>query len=226
MTRRWTARTTMNGRLQSQKGYIFVSALVIVVLMGISMAVLTKSWTYQVNRMKEEELLFRGQQYARAIRSYYQTHRRYPFKLEELMDVRPRMMRRLYEDPMTESGEWGLVYLDDIQSGRSAKPRATTPPALRVVGVDGSPVDAEPEETGPVNLEGDEQDTAEESDAGTGKVGQIVGVYSRSRKTAFRDFQKGKVYADWKFLGIMDASDTLKRMGMGSYNPALAKEAQ
>ncbi len=203
---------------------MFVSALIVVVLMGIGMAVLTKSWTYRVHRMKENELLFRGQQYSRAIRSYYQTHRRYPFKLEELMQVKPRVLRKLYEDPMTEGGSWGLVYLDDLQSGRTTKPSTQGMPALRVVGVDGNPVAPVEPPVVPENLA--EAPTEAEEDSGTTRVGQIVGVYSRSRRTAFRSFQKGKVYADWKFLGIMDSSESLKRMRMGSYNPALAKEAK
>lgn len=224
VSRHWTVPTTMNGNVGREKGYMFVSAMVVVVLMGISMAVLTKSWTYRVHRMKENELLFRGQQYSRAIRLYYQTHRRYPFKLEELMQVKPRVLRELYADPMTDDGSWGLVYLDDLQSGRTNKPATPGMPALRVVGVDGSPVAPVDPPVVPENLT-DAQPEAEE-DTGTTRVGQIVGVYSRSRRTAFRSFQKGKVYADWKFLGIINSSDTLKRMKMGSYNPALAKEAK
>ena len=224
--RRWMAHTTMNGNGRTEKGYMFASVMVMVVLLGISMGMLAKSWTYQVHRMKENELLFRGNQYARAIRSYYQTHRRYPYKLEELMQVRPRVLRKLYEDPMTSGGEWGMVYLDDIHSGVAAKPQAELPAALRVVGVDGAPIEPAPVEPEPsVSESGLETENDVETEP-SAKVGQIVGVYSRSRQSAFRNFQKGKVYADWKFLGIMDASDSLKRMGMGSYNPALAKEAQ
>ena len=224
--RHWTVRTTMNGNRTHEKGYMFVSVMVMVVLLGISMGLLAKSWTYRVHRMKENELLFRGNQYARAIRSYYQTNRRYPYKLEELMQVKPRVLRKLYEEPMTSSGEWGLVYLDDIHSGVGAKPRVEAPPALRVVGVDGSPVEQDTGELEPSMVETEADTGAETETTATTKIGQIVGVYSRSRQSAFRNFQKGKVYADWKFLGIMDASDSLKRMGMGSYNPALAKEAQ
>lgn len=219
---------TVNGK-RKQSGYIFITVMVMVVILSISMGALTQSWTYRVQRMKENELLFRGRQYARAIRSFYQIHKRYPFKLEELEQTKPRLIRKLWKDPMVENGEWRLIYLDDIRSGRDQQKKLPTP-GLRVVGVDGEAVEQPPEEVGEPDGEGAEADSgitfSEGFGESPGRVGQIVGVASRSRKTAFVSYQKGKVYADWRFLGIMDMSDSLRRLGNRSYNPVSSKEAR
>jgi len=158
----------MSGDPLYQKGYMFITVLVVVVILSISMGVLMKSWSYRTKRMKENELLFRGKQYARAIQQYYQTHRRYPYTLEELSRTKPRMIRQLWKDPMTKNGEWGLVYLSDVQSGKLVAEKARKLlPTLRVEGRDEPP--SEP------NLSS--MNTEEHSRK---LKGQIVGVYSRS----------------------------------------------
>lgn len=69
-------------------------------------------------RQKEAWLLYTGKQYQQAIRAYYLsspgTVKRYPDSLNDLLlDKRwlttRRYLRRLYPDPMTTDGEWGLI---------------------------------------------------------------------------------------------------------------------
>jgi len=197
----------MSGDPLYQKGYMFITVLVVVVILSISMGVVMKSWSYRTKRMKENELLFRGKQYARAIQQYYQTHRRYPYTLEELSRTKPRMIRQLWKDPMTKNGEWGLVYLSDVQSGKLVAEKARKLlPTLRVEGRDEPP--SEP------NLSS--MNTEEHSRK---LKGQIVGVYSRSKDTPFLNHQKGKMYSDWKFMGIINRGNGLRRLRMGTYNP-------
>ncbi|MES2948831.1 MAG: hypothetical protein V4858_09865 [Pseudomonadota bacterium] len=73
----------------------------------------------QAQREKEEQLLFVGDQFRRAIVSYYNTvpsgsARALPTNLEDLISD-PRFptpiqhLRKVYKDPMTGSTEWGLV---------------------------------------------------------------------------------------------------------------------
>ncbi|NOZ13385.1 MAG: hypothetical protein GXO69_07020 [Acidobacteria bacterium] len=158
--------------------------------------------------MKENELLFRGEQYARAIQHYYQIHLRYPYKLKELVDSKPRMIRKLYKDPMTKSGKWGLIYLSDVQSGRLAAEKARKLlPTLRVVGRD---EDILPQP---------EQQVGETAEQNRKIRGQIVGVYSKSKDIPFLNYQKGKMYSDWKFLGIINRGRGFRKLRMGTYTP-------
>ncbi len=204
----WTVRHTMSGDKNGRKGYMFITVLVAVVILSISMAVLLRSWSYRTKRMKENELLFRGKQYARAIQHYYQVHLRYPYKLEELVDSKPRIIRKLYRDPMTKNGEWGLIYLSDVQSGRLAAEKARKLlPTLRVVGRD-EDFPPQPEQNPSVAVE-----------QGRKIRGQIVGVYSKSKDIPFLNYQKGKMYSDWKFLGIINRGRGFRKLRMGTYAP-------
>ncbi len=196
----------MSGERIRQRGYMFITVLVVVVVLSISMAVLLKSWSYRTRRMKESELLFRGKQYARAIQQYYQIHRRYPYTLEELARAKPRLIRQLWKDPMTRSGEWGLVFLSDVQSGKLAAEKARKLlPTLRVVGRDEPP----PQAVLPTDTEEYSRKTK----------GQIVGVYSRSKDIPFLNYQKGKMYSDWKFMGIINRGNGFRKLRMGTYTP-------
>lgn len=185
---------------------MFITVLVVVVILSISMSVLLKSWSYRTKRMKENELLFRGKQYARAIQKYYQIHRRYPYTLEELSRTKPRLIRQLWKDPMTKNGEWGLVYLSDVQSGKLVAEKARKLlPTLRVAGRD----EISPQPESPVEMEEHSRKLK----------GQVVGVYSRSKDIPFLNYQKGKMYSDWKFMGIINRGNGLRKLRMGTYNP-------
>jgi type II secretory pathway pseudopilin PulG len=66
-------------------------------------------------RERETELLYAGNQYRRAIERYYLSGlAQYPRSLEDLLkDPRKpnteRYLRKLYPDPLTAKGEWGIM---------------------------------------------------------------------------------------------------------------------
>lgn len=54
-------------RATSEGGYAMAALLVSIAVMGILMSALIPVWTTAVQREREAELVFRGEQYARAI---------------------------------------------------------------------------------------------------------------------------------------------------------------
>ncbi|MBI2820044.1 MAG: hypothetical protein HYX73_08700, partial [Acidobacteria bacterium] len=69
-------------------------------------------YVFEGQRFKEEELIFRGEEYQRGIQLFVRKFGRYPTSLEELEDTSQiRFIRKLYPDPMTEEGEWRLVHI-------------------------------------------------------------------------------------------------------------------
>ena len=110
----------MKFRRLDSGGYAYLMVLAAVCVLAIlaqAVAVLT---SYQVKRDREQELLFRGQAYRRAIQSYYLssppwTLALFPRNLQDLVkDNRyslKRHLRSLYPEPF--SGEWGLVKSSD-----------------------------------------------------------------------------------------------------------------
>ena len=105
---------------QEPKGYTLLVLLFAVSLISIGLLVAVPVWQTQIQREKEEELIFRGKQYIEAIRLYQlKTPGKFPETLEELVDE--KCIRRLYRDPMTQHGEWNIII--PYQQGAPIGPR-------------------------------------------------------------------------------------------------------
>ena len=91
--------------------------LAFVVIMGLLMLKAQPYAKADVTRDREAELIFRGEAIARAIKLFQLRTGRFPYNLEELMSVRPRILRKVYKDPMTEDGEWRKIFA--VQPGPS-----------------------------------------------------------------------------------------------------------
>lgn len=103
---------------QASRGFTFIGILIIVALSGIALSSVGIVWHQTMQREKEKELLFIGEQYRMAISNYYESTpngvKQYPRKLEDLLldnryPVVKRYLRRLYEDPMRAKQPWGLI---------------------------------------------------------------------------------------------------------------------
>lgn len=103
-------------------GFAYIGLLILVAIMGTSLAGAGVLFHQQMRREKEKQLLFVGDQYRRAIGLYYtQTPgnvRQYPKSLDDLLGdnrylVPRRYLRRRYRDPITNSEVWGLVRTTD-----------------------------------------------------------------------------------------------------------------
>ena len=82
-------------------------------IMVIASTVAAKVWRTVLQREKEEELIFRGQQYAQAIFLYRKARGALPTELKQLDEKGPkneRFIRKLYKDPITGK-DFGLVFM-------------------------------------------------------------------------------------------------------------------
>jgi hypothetical protein len=71
----------------------------------------------QAKRDREEEMINRGTDYARAVKKYYKKFGRYPANLEQLDNTNQiRFLRRRFKDPLTKDGEWKILHYGDIQA--------------------------------------------------------------------------------------------------------------
>ena len=92
---------------EAQGGFSYLFALFAIVLVGLSMMGANAQWKTMMQREREAELLFRGDQYRRAIAAYYRGQAgitQYPLRLDDLVkDPRTskRYLRALYPDPVT-----------------------------------------------------------------------------------------------------------------------------
>ncbi|WP_306591649.1 type II secretion system protein [Geothrix sp. 21YS21S-4] len=102
---------------RSQRGFTMALALALAVVMGLMLMKSGPNMIAEVQRENEAELIFRGEAMATALRIYFAKAGRYPTDLDELMKVRPRILRQKYKDPMTADGQWELI--TQVQPGAS-----------------------------------------------------------------------------------------------------------
>lgn len=109
-------------RRDLQAGFTYLGILFAVAIFGATLAMVGHLWQSIQKRENEKELLFRGDQFRRAIGLYYErtpgVAKHYPKSLENLLKddryiVPQRYLRRIYIDPMTGKAEWGLVKAPD-----------------------------------------------------------------------------------------------------------------
>ena len=179
-------------RRSADSGFTLVGMLIVFTVMAVLVSAAMPIWSKVLQREKEEELIFRGMQYAEAIRVFQLRNGRYPVRLEELATVRPRAIRQLWTDPMTEDGQWGLVYAQTTPNqqrarrGRRGRPGEGVAPEQQPQTFGGS---------GPRQL-GGEAAGRRRSAVGTAP---IVGVHSRSDEEAIKNFFGGGKHSDWRF---------------------------
>ena len=110
---------TRRASVPAQGGFTYLTVIFIVAILGGGLALTGEVWHTVMQREKEAELLFIGNQYRRAIERYYLAgQNRYPAALEDLLKDprRPtteRYLRNRYVDPMTGKIEWGIVKAGD-----------------------------------------------------------------------------------------------------------------
>jgi len=101
-------------RAGAQQGYALLMMVIFVALLVITLSAATRNLLTQERREKEQELIWRGQQYVRGIHLYYQKTHRFPMELEDLYKPKTgiRFMRKAYKDPLnTADGSWRLIYI-------------------------------------------------------------------------------------------------------------------
>jgi hypothetical protein len=101
-------------RRQNQAGYTLLLAVFMVASMIIVAAAAAPSVLTEGRREKEADLVWRGEQYKRAIGLYYRKFGKYPTKVEDLTNQTNgvRFLRQAYADPMNkDDGSWRFIYV-------------------------------------------------------------------------------------------------------------------
>jgi hypothetical protein len=91
-------------------------ALLLVFAMAAAVAILLYTEmprvVFEAQRVREQTLIDRGEQYQRAIQLYVRKIQRYPARIEDLESTNNiRFLRRRYPDPMTGKDDWRLVHV-------------------------------------------------------------------------------------------------------------------
>ncbi len=171
-----------NGR-RKDKGVAMAALLVSLGIMSVVLSMALPAWRHAAQREREAELIFRGEQYARAIMLYQrQSPGAFPPDLDTLIEG--RFLRRAYRDPMTEDGVFRLIPQSELPTvggaaaggGMAAGPERTSTAGAAPTGTDEAP-------DGPGGVEGG-----------------IAGVASRSTQPSIAVYNGRARYDQWLFL--------------------------
>jgi type II secretory pathway pseudopilin PulG len=188
-----------------EDGYAMVALLVAMAVMAVMLTAAMPVWKTTVQREKEAELIFRGEQYARAIGLFQR--KMGPGTMPPSIDllVEQRYLRKKYKDPITN---------DDFQilSGAQA--------AAAQAGQIGGPLGQAQQQLG--------QAAGRLGQAGGGlggRAGQpgqiaggIMGVVSKSTGTSMRLYNNRDKYNEWTFVFVQTAQ-AAGRGGGGAQRP-------
>jgi type II secretory pathway pseudopilin PulG len=147
-------------------------------------------WKQLVQREKEEELVFRGQQYIHAITLY---GRKFANTQPPSVDVliNQRFLRKKYKDPITND-DFQLVLATVQAAGRGGGSATPGAPGAAAGGSAASP--APRAATAPATPTGGPTGTI-----GAGATGGIIGVASKSKEKSIRLYNGRTHYNEWVF---------------------------
>ena len=121
------------GFRRSEGGYVLLTLMLMVTLLIIGAAAIAPSIAFEIRRDREEEMIHRGVQYSRAIRTYYKKFGRYPAKIEDLENTQNlRFLRKRYKDPVTGQ-DFKLLHYGEVKMSFAAplagavNPNGTSP---------------------------------------------------------------------------------------------------
>ena len=101
---------------ENQRGYAYLMALFMVVALIITSQIAVRNILTEGRRERESDLIWRGQQYVRAIRLYYRKTGHYPSNLDDLKKGMPELhflRYAAYKDPMKkDDGAWRFIYVN------------------------------------------------------------------------------------------------------------------
>jgi type II secretory pathway pseudopilin PulG len=97
-------------RKREQGGYVLLGILFALTLLVIAIAAAAPRALTSAQRVKEGELVRRGEQYQIAIRRFYKKFGRYPGNIDQLENTNNiRFLRRRYLDPLTGKDDWVAI---------------------------------------------------------------------------------------------------------------------
>ena len=215
-------------------GFTLVGVVIGIAIITILLAAVAPSISMLLERDREQELIFRGKQYARAILIFQRRYGRLPNELKELSAMKPRSVRQLWKDPMCNCGDWETIIAGTAEAspmGQPPPPGGTglqtpgTPRATRTssassgFGDDTQPTPAFLGGTGTVQL----TPTPTSIFGQTGKkTGPIVGVRTKVHRKGIKQW-RGRDYTDeWRFIAGDADNDVVSIDPNAFKNPASA----
>jgi len=190
---------------QGDRGYAMAALLVGMTVMAVLMSAAMPVWSHYAKREREEELIWRGQQYARAIGLF---QRKYANAFPPTVDVlvEQKFLRKKYKDPITGE-DFQAIPATGMPGG--GMPGGGMPgggmPGMPAV--PGAPPAGGQQGATPPRPAGQMTSVGTTMQAGVG----IQGVVSKSDKMSIKIYNGRTKYNEWAFVNMVSA----QRIGPG-----------
>jgi len=190
---------------RNERGYAMAALMVALAVIGVIVGMATPVWQTVMQREREEELIFRGRQYARAIQLFQRKYANaFPPNIDVL--VEQRFLRKKYRDPVSKDGEFEILYQATLaqraaaQAGRGglspSTPMTTVQPGAAPGAAAGSAFGTQV----------------------AGPQGGVVGVASKNKSKSIRVYNGRSTYSEWQFVWV-PATTTPRTGPAGSVGP-------
>ncbi len=193
-----------------ERGYAMVVLLISVSIMTVMMSAAMPVWKQTAQREKEAELVFRGEQYARAIGLFQRKNG--PGTLPPSIDVlvQQRYLRKKYKDPITNDDFAPLLMSASTGAGQSSRQETDE----RSQGGRGAPQAGSGRAAGAGTGAGrsagagggSSQTSAPQQQGRAGQIGTgtafggVSGVSSKSKEQSIRLYKGRNRYNEWQFV--------------------------
>lgn len=177
----------MQSSQRGDRGYAMAALLVGMSVMAVLMSALLPVWSHMATREKEEELIFRGKQYARAIGLF---QRKFANTAPPTIDllVEQRFLRKKYKDPITND-DFQPIYANQAAIQRPGGGPTAARPGQSVSGSTPAP---QPLQSG-------------FGTTGVGPQGGVIGVTSKSKDESIKLYNGRSHYNEWAFVYVQTA---------------------
>ena len=179
-------------RPHKQAGYSLLMVVFMVATITLLMAAATPNVLTTGTREREEEMVWRGRQYQRAIGLYFRKLGRPPVQLDDLTNQTAgvRFLRKAYKNPFNkEDGTWRLIYLGPNGQLMGSLLRTNL---------------QQPVLTHPATAPGATSSSSQESQpqplGGPVIGGNIIGVGGTGKQPSLRVYEGGDTYEKWEFI--------------------------
>ena len=201
-----------------EAGYTLAVVMVFTSVLLVTLSGAVINWQKAMQREREEELIYRGKQFMRAVELWQRKFPgTYPTTIDALLSTNnTRFLRKKWKDPITNSDEWRLLKMNpdgsisgltvipgssplgpsnfggSSSSGSASSGGRTTGSALG--GTTSATGTGRAQQGSPVSRAG--------QSAFTPVLGGIVGVASKSEKESLKSYNGRSKYNEWEFVFI------------------------
>jgi type II secretory pathway pseudopilin PulG len=195
---------------KGEKGYMLAVLAVFTSVLLVTLSEAAINWQRAIQREREEELIFRGKQFMRAIELWQRKFpNTYPTTIDALLSTNnTRFLRKKWKDPITNTDDWRLIKLnaDGSISGATVTP-GTSPLGPSTLGTPSASASGRRQTTGTTASPASrQQPTSRQSGSGQSAfspiLGGIVGIASKSEKEALKAYNGRTKYSEWDFVYV------------------------